>query len=108
VAASRVRAAARVEAAPPRRPFPEGWALDLQARPCGRIIYLRRTGATGSADLLGRHFEVDPSWPHRMVRAEVDLDAGRIRFHALRRRDPSHQPLLREVAYTLPRRRFRE
>jgi hypothetical protein len=108
VVASRVRAAARVEAAPPRRPFPEGWALDLQARPCGRIIYLRRTGATGSADLLGRHFEVDPSWPHRMVRAEVDLDAGRIRFHALRRRDPSYQPLLREVAYTLPRRRFRE
>jgi hypothetical protein len=108
VAASRVRAAARIEAAPPRRPFPEGWALDLQARPHGRIIYLRRTGATGGAELLGRHFEVDASWPHRLVRAEVDLDAGRIRFYALRRRDPSHQPLLREVAYALPRRRFKE
>jgi transposase len=108
VAASRLRAAARIEAAPERRPFPEGWALDLQAAPRGRIIYLRRTGAAGGVELLGRHFEVDVTWPHRLVRAEVDLDAGRIRYHALRRRDPGHQPLLREVAYKLPRRRFEE
>ncbi len=108
VAASRLRAAARIEAAPTRRPFPQGWALDLQAAPRGRIIYLRRTGAAGGVELLGRHFEVDASWPHRLVRAEVDLDASQIRFHALRRRDPGHQPLLREVAYALPRRRFQE
>jgi len=108
VAASRLRAAARIEAAPARRPFPEIWALDLQAAPRGRIIYLRRTGAAGGVELLGRHFEVDATWPHRLVRAEVDLDAGRIRFYALRRRDPAHQPLLREVAYELPRRRLQE
>jgi hypothetical protein len=84
------------------------WAPDLQATPRGRIIYLRRTGATGGVELLGRSFEVDATWPHRLVRAEVDLDLGRIRFYALRRRDPAHQPLLREVAYKLPRRRFRE
>jgi hypothetical protein len=108
VAASRLRAAPRIEAAPARRPFPEVWALDLQATPRGRIIYLRRTGAAGGVELLGRHFEVDATWPHRLVRAEVDLDAGRIRFFALRRRDPAHQPLLREVAYKLPRRRFQE
>lgn len=108
VAASRLRAAARIEAAPERRPFPKDWAADLQAMPRGRIIYLRRTGASGGVDLLGRHFEVDASWPNRLVRAEVDLDAGQIRFHALRRRDPAHQPLLREVAYKLPRRRFNE
>jgi hypothetical protein len=108
VAASRLRAAARIEAAPARRPFPEEWAPDLQAAPRGRIIYLRRTGAAGGVELLGRHFEVDPSWPNRLVRAEVDLDAGQIRFHALRRRDPAHQPLLRELAYSLPRRRFKE
>jgi transposase len=108
VAAGRCRAAARIEAAPARRPFPEVWALDLQAAPRGRIIYLRRTGATGGVELLGRHFEVDATWPHRLVRAEVDLDAGQIRFYALRRRDPAHQPLLREVAYKLPRRRFQE
>jgi transposase len=108
VAASRLRAAARIEAAPTRRPFPQDWAPDLQATPRGRIIYLRRTGATGGVELLGRSFEVDATWPHRLVRAEVDLDAGQIRFYALRRRDPAHQPLLREVAYKLPRRRFRE
>jgi hypothetical protein len=82
--------------------------LDLQARPRGRIIYLRRTGAAGGVELLGRPFEVDASWPHRLVRAEVDLEAGKIRFYALRRQDPTRQPLLREVAHTLPRRRFRE
>jgi hypothetical protein len=62
----------------------------------------------GGVELLGRHFEVDATWPHRLVRAEVDLDAGQIRFYALRRRDPAHQPLLHEVAYALPRRRFQE
>jgi hypothetical protein len=108
VAASRQRAAARIEAAPARRPFPKRWKLDLQAQPRGRIIFLRRTTAQGIVELLGHRFEVDVSWPHRLVRAEVDLDAGRIRFFALRRREPNHQPLLREVAYTLPRRRFQE
>jgi len=108
VAATRVRAAARIEAAPPRRPFPEGWHLDLQARPRGRIVYLRRTGEQGGVELLGRRFEVNASWAHRLVRAEVDLDAGRVRFHALRRREPGRQPLLHEVAYRLPHRRFKE
>ena len=108
VAASRLRAAARIEAAPPRRPFPTDWRLDLQARPKGRLIFLRRTDAQGGVELLGHRFEVDPLWPHRLVRAEVDLDANRIRFFALRRREPNHQPQLREVSYTLPRRRFQE
>jgi hypothetical protein len=108
VAATRVRAAARIEAAPPRRPFPEGWHLDLQARPRGRIVYLRRTSEQGGVELLGRRFEVNASWAHRLVRAEVDLDAGRVRFHALRRREPDRQPLLHEVAYRLPHRRFKE
>ena len=108
VAATRVRAAARIEAAPPRRPFPEGWHLDLQVRPRGRIVYLRRTSEQGGVELLGRRFEVNASWAHRLVRAEVDLDAGRVRFHALRRREPDRQPLLHEVAYRLPHRRFKE
>jgi hypothetical protein len=108
VAACRVRAAARIEAAPPRRPFPEGWQLDLQAQPRGQMVYLRRTSEQGAVELLGRRFEVDASWPHRLVRAVVDLDAGQVRFHALRRREPDRQPLLREVTYRLPRRRFKE
>src|SRR3954447_3142022 len=108
VAASRLRAAARIEEAPRRRPFSKDWAADLQAAPRGRIIYLRRTGAAGGVELLGRQFEVDAAWAHRLVRGEGDLGAGQIPLHSLRRRDPAHQPLLREVAYKLPRRRFRE
>jgi hypothetical protein len=34
--------------------------------------------------LLGHTFDVDPHWPYRLVRAEVDLDADVIRFYALR------------------------
>ena len=108
VAAVRLRAAPRIEAAPSRRAFPEGWTLDLQAHPRGRVVFLRRSDARGAVEVLGRGFEVDPLWPHRLVRAEVDLDEGRLRFFALRRREPKHQPLLKEFTYKLPRRRFAE
>lgn len=108
VAAVRRRAAPRIEAAPQRRPFPEDWTLDLQAHPRGRVVFLRRSNAQGAVEVLGRSFEVDPQWPDRLVRAEVDLDAGRLRFFALRRREPKHQPLLKEFTYALPRRRFTE
>lgn len=106
--AYRHRAAARVEAAPPRRPFPAFWLPDLQAQPRGVVIFIRRTSETGRVTLLGRTFEADPLWPHRLVRCEVDLTAETIRFHGLRRRDPYHQPLLREVPYRPPRRPFHE
>jgi hypothetical protein len=36
------------------------------------------------------------------------LDAGVIRFHALRWPDPGRQPLLREAAFSLPRGWFKE
>ena len=39
---------------------------------------------------------------------EVDLDEDVIRFHALRRREPTWQPLLQMVEYHFPRRRFHE
>jgi transposase-like protein len=108
VAAHRQRRAARIEAAPERRPFPAKWKMNLQAHPEGRVIFLRRTTGTGEAQLLGRAFLVDPLWQHRLVRAEVDLKAGQIRFYALRRQAPSEQPLRKETAYELPRRRFVE
>ena len=76
VAASRLRAAARIEAAPPRRPFPEGWGLDLQAQPQRPDHLPAAHRAQGAVELLGHRFEVDATWPHRLVRAEVDLDAN--------------------------------
>lgn len=108
VAAGRVRAAARIEAAPERRPFPADWRLNLKAAPHGQILFVRRTSGHGQASVLGRVFEVDRQWVHRLVRCEVDIDAGVIRFYALRRREPARQPLLREVAYVLSRRYFKE
>ncbi len=108
ITASRRRAAPRIENAPPRRPFPEPWKLNLQATPEGCIFFLRRTDPKGQVSLLGHVFPVDTAWPHRLVRAEVDLTRKRIRFYALRRRDPASQPLLNEVHYEFPKRPFQE
>ncbi len=41
----------RIESAPRRRAFPKRWRLDLQSRPRGRIIYVRRTSAVGAVDV---------------------------------------------------------
>ena len=108
ITASRRRAAARIENAPKRRDFPEDWRLNLQAKPRGQVIFLRRTDDRGRASLLGRTFDVDRNWPHRLVRAEVDLDENVIRFFALRRREPALQPLLKTIEYHFPKRRFHE
>lgn len=107
VTAHRRRSAARQDTAPTRQPWPKEWTLNLQ-RLSGRMVYLRRTSDTGSASLLGHTFRVDPQWPHRLVRAELDLDHHRIRFYALRRRDPHHQPLLKEIPHEIPPRTFVE
>lgn len=108
IAAHRQRHAPRIESAPRRRRFPKRWQLDLQQHPQGKIIFLRRTDDHGRINLLGHTLLVDRSWLHRLVRAEVNLDANRIRFYALRRRDPASQRLLGEVKYTLPKKPFKE
>src|SRR5712691_9821193 len=106
--ALRRRSAARVEAAPTRRPFPGDWSLDLQRPLQGCMIFLCRTNERGEGHVLGHSYPVASSWVHRLVRAELDLTADRIDFSALRRRDPEHQPLLDTIAYLVPRKRFRE
>lgn len=99
VSAHRARSTTRREHAPPRRAFPQSFMFHPNAPLSGTLIYLRRADATGQAHLLGRHFPVADYWAHRLVRAEVDLDAHHIRFYALRRKDPADQPLLNEVPY---------
>ena len=108
VAAHRRHRSARIESAPCRRTFPERWVLNLQAHPRGRIVYIRRTDAVGKVELLGHCFEVDGQWLNRLVRAEVDLNGGVVRFYRLRRREPSEQPLLKQVKHRLPKRKFHE
>ena len=108
VAAARLRSAARIESAPPRRPFPKGWSWDPRRPLAGRVIYLRRTDDEGRVRLLGHTFDIDAKWPGRLVRAEIDFGARQARFYALRRREPGWQPLLKTIAYAPPTRAFRE
>jgi putative transposase len=108
VTALRRHRADRIESAPRRRAFPKTWRLNLQSRPRGRIIYVRRTSAVGSVEVLGRSFEVDEHWLNRLVRVEVDLDGDKIRIYRLRRREPQDQPLLKELHHHIKKRKFSE
>jgi hypothetical protein len=108
VAALRQHRAARIETAPARPAFPADWQLDLKKRPRGRLVYLRRTNAQGEVNLLGQTWKVSELWPNRLVRCEVDLDRDKIRFHTLRRKEPTSQPQILEVDYRLPNRGFQD
>jgi hypothetical protein len=108
VTALRRHRADRIESAPRRRAFPKRWRLDLQARPRGRIIYVRRTDAAGAVEVLGRRFEGDEHWLNRLVRVEVDLDQDKIRIYRLRRREPVDQPLLKVMDHHIKTRKFSE
>jgi hypothetical protein len=105
IAAARQRGSTRAAEAPARRPVPAAWQFDPTLAPRGQLIYLRRTDAQGAVPLLGHVFSVDRHWLHRLVRAEVTLPGGPIRFFALRRRNPESQPLLGEAHYELPEHR---
>ena len=108
VTALRRHRADRIESAPQRRAFPTGWHLNLQSRPRGWIMYLRRTSAVGTVEVMGRSFEADPHWLNRLVRVEVDLDEDKIRIYRLRRREPKDQPLLKELHHHIKKRGFSE
>lgn len=101
------RTASRREGAPQRRTLPKDWQPNLQRQPLGQIVYLRRSNDQGQVSLLGHRFPVDTHWTQRLVRCQVHLDQGLIRFYALRRREPQTQPLLAETPYELPNRPFR-
>jgi transposase-like protein len=99
VNAHRARNVRRREQAPNRRPFPKRFKLNLRAEPKGTMIFLRRSDEAAKVKVLGNSFTLPAHWPHRLTRCEVDLNAHRIAFFALRRRDPTDQPLLAQVTY---------
>jgi hypothetical protein len=107
VAARRLRNQALAEAAPPRRPMPKRFKLNLHAPLRGLMIFIRRTDETGHVHMLGQRFAVSPNWPHRLVRCEVDFDHHCIRCFGLRRRAPTEQPLLTTIPYLRPDKRFK-
>ena len=106
ITAYRGKTARRREAAPNRRGFPRRFQLDLNAPLKGTIIYLRRSDDQGNVQLLAQTFRPAEHWVHRLVRCEVDFTHQRIRFYALRRRDPNQQPLLYELRYPRPTKPF--
>jgi len=87
--------------APRRRPFPKRWKRDDTKLLRGKIIYLRRTDGSGRIRFLERDFLVSEHWINRLVRAEVDLDEGKVQFFALRRADWKSQRLLKTSHFSL-------
>lgn len=107
IAAYRAKTALRQESAPTRRAFPKRFKLDLNAPLKGRMIFVRRSDDNGAVHLLGNTCQVGQHWIHRLVRCEIDFGHQRIRFYALRRRDPESQPLLCELPYHRPNKPFK-
>lgn len=99
IAAHRNKTAHRREGAVARRPFPARFEFDPNAALKGLMIFIRRSDEHGVVQLLGRPYPVDKHWLHRLVRCDVDFTHRRIRFHALRRREPDDQPQLHEIEY---------
>jgi hypothetical protein len=102
------RSAVRIEAAPPRRPMPEGFVFRPDLPLTGCVIYIRRTDQDGLVNCLGHHWKADRHWVHRLTRVEVDLSATQVRIYALRRKESTSQPLLNALPYTPPKKIFIE
>ena len=99
IAAHRARTHGMAAAAPPRHAMPKRFKFDPRMPVRGRMVFIRRTDATGGVHMLGQRFAVSRTWPHRLVRCEVDFDHHHIQCFSLRRRDPSQQPLLATLPY---------
>jgi hypothetical protein len=108
IAAYRAKTAPRRESAPSRRPFPRRFRLDLDAPLQGTLIFLRRSDDNRNVHLLGRTCRVGENWRHRLVRCEVSFTDRRMRFYALRRREPDCQPLLTELPHHRPYKPFQD
>jgi transposase len=87
--------------APRRRAFPKRWKWDDKIPLAGTIIYLRRTDGSGRIRFLESEFLVSKNWVNRLVRAEVDLEEGKVRFYALRRVEWSKHRLLKTMTFKL-------
>lgn len=108
IQALRRRSAARIEAAPPRRPMPPEFRFDTRCPLAGCVIFIRRTDQDGFVTCLGNRWKADRHWVHRLTRIVVNLTAGRVSIFALRRRAPTQQPLLNAFGYKVPTKPFIE
>lgn len=72
-----------------------------RSSPAASVVFLRRTDARGRIRVLGAEVVVASHWPHRLVRAELNVRTHTLRVHALRRRAPAHQPVLKILLFRL-------
>jgi hypothetical protein len=107
IAAHRARNSVRSDSAPVRQSMPKHFRFDLNRPLEGTLIFLRRADPKGRVSVLGHSLSIHPLWQHRLVRCEVCFDDHRIRCFGLRRREPSHQPLLAEFDYVHPNKPFK-
>ena len=101
VQAHRLAHQEKILSAPRRRAFPKRWKREGQKPLSGMIIYLRRTDGSGQIRFWEREWLVNEHWVNRLVRAEVDLDAGKVYFFALRRADWKKHRLLKTMSLRL-------
>jgi hypothetical protein len=87
--------------APTRRAFPKRWKWNETKIKKGTIIYLRRTDGSGQVHFLENDFEVSKHWINRLVRVEVDLLKGNIRFFALQRAEWKKHKLLKKIKFKI-------
>ena len=93
------RSAIRIQDAPQRHPYPDDWTFNPQRKLQGTVIFIRRTNDQGAVTLLGHTFPLDTTWPHRLVRCEVNLTRGEITCFKLRRREPHDHPKVKTIDY---------
>jgi hypothetical protein len=94
----RLKQQQNIVTSPQRRTFPKRWKWDETKWgivPNTMIIYLRRTNEHGFISFLENDFWVGQHWVNRLVRAEVDLVKGVLRFYALRRADWKKHQLIK-------------
>jgi hypothetical protein len=82
-----------------RRSFPERWSPDYSTTPSGRIIFLRRTNASGTVEILGRRLRIDPLWPHRLLRCTLSLPDQQLHCHRLQRRNPTAHTFVQTLPF---------
>jgi hypothetical protein len=98
----------RQEASPARLPFPKNWTLNYSIKPRGTIIFIRRSTDDEYVEAMGHWWKVPGIGAHKLVRVDVNLTKGTMKFYRIRRREPKIHQILAKAKYKLPKKVFKE
>jgi hypothetical protein len=82
-----------------RRAYPDCFCFEPTRALSDTVIFLKRTNAAGKVTVMGRLYDVEANWQHRLLRVEVNFTKSQMQFFALRRSAPTWQPLLQTLPY---------